>query len=160
MARGFRPLTAHQFVRQNSASHHLDPTTSTSHAHRQHLSSRQVAAGIPLTSSKSLVLSKQHKISILMLSRLKHLFQRSPSFDQLVRNVTPQYLITNRPLVRSIWRRGGAGYGKRNSPIDTPLSSLYRLYHFIVKDTCRNWNATCWVFPNQDHHLLRAERPT
>lgn len=69
-----------------------------------------------------------------MLSRLKHLFQRSPSFDQLVRNVTPQYLITNRPLVRSIWRRGGAGYGKRNSPIDTPLSSLYSLYHFIVTD--------------------------
>jgi hypothetical protein len=69
-----------------------------------------------------------------MLSRLKHLFQRSPNFDRLVRNVTPEYLITNRTLVRSIWRHGGAGYLKRNSPTDTPLASLYRLYHFIVTD--------------------------
>jgi hypothetical protein len=36
--------------------------------------------------------------------------------------------------VRSNWRRGGAGYLKRNSLTDTPLSSLYRLYHFIVTD--------------------------
>jgi hypothetical protein len=69
-----------------------------------------------------------------MLSRLKRLFQRPPSFDQRVRNVTPQYLISNRALVRSIWRPGGGGYLKRNSPTDTPLSSLYRLYHFIVTD--------------------------
>lgn len=69
-----------------------------------------------------------------MLSRLKPLFQRSPSFDQRVRNVTPQYLISNRALVRSIWRPGGGGYLKRNSPTDMPLSSLYRLYHFIVTD--------------------------
>jgi hypothetical protein len=69
-----------------------------------------------------------------MLSRLKNLFQRSPSFDQRVRNVTPQYLISNRGLVRSVWRSGGGGYLKRVSPTDTPLSSLYRLYHFIVID--------------------------
>jgi hypothetical protein len=36
--------------------------------------------------------------------------------------------------VRSIWRRGGACYLERDSPTDTPLSSLYRLYHFIVTD--------------------------
>lgn len=69
-----------------------------------------------------------------MLSKLKNLFQRRPSFDQRVRNVTLQYLISNRTLVRSIWRPGGGGYLKRHSPTDTPLSSLYRLYHFIVID--------------------------
>jgi hypothetical protein len=69
-----------------------------------------------------------------MLSRLKHLFQRSPSFDQRVRNFTPELHITNRVLARSIWCRDGAGYLKRDSPTDTPLSSLYRLYHFIITD--------------------------
>lgn len=69
-----------------------------------------------------------------MLSKLKNLFQRSPSFDQRVRNVTPQYLISNRALIRSVWHPGGGRYLKRVSPTDTPLSSLYRLYHFIVID--------------------------
>ena len=69
-----------------------------------------------------------------MLLKLKQLFQRSPSFDQTVRNLTPQELITNRDVARSIWRPGGAGHLRRGAVKDTPLSSLYRLYHFIVTD--------------------------
>jgi hypothetical protein len=63
-----------------------------------------------------------------------HLFQRPLSFNQRVRNFTPELLITNRALTRSIWCRGGAGYPKRDSPTDIPILSLYRLYHFIVTD--------------------------
>jgi len=69
-----------------------------------------------------------------MLSKLKQAFRHSPSFDETVRNVTSEELITNRDVVRSIWRRGGAGYLKRGAAKDSPISSLYRLYHFVVID--------------------------
>jgi len=69
-----------------------------------------------------------------MLSKLKQAFRRSTSFDETVRNVTPEELITNRDVVRPIWRRGGAGYLKRGAAKDSPISSLYRLYHFVVID--------------------------
>jgi hypothetical protein len=61
-------------------------------------------------------------------------FRRTPSFDQIVRNLTPQDLIENRDLAQSIYGPGGAGYLKQGTPDDNPLSSLYRLYHFIVTD--------------------------
>ena len=72
-----------------------------------------------------------------MLSRLRCLFRRAPSFesvDRIIRNATPQFLITNRDLARSIRQPGGGGYLQRDAPKDNLLSSLYRLYFFITTD--------------------------
>jgi hypothetical protein len=69
-----------------------------------------------------------------MLSDLNLFFSRPSSFKKPVRNATLQDLMADRDLVRSIWRKGGEGYLKRLAVNDTPLSSLYRPYHFIVTD--------------------------
>lgn len=84
-----------------------------------------------------------------------------------MRNVTPAQLISNRDLVMSIWRRGGKGYLRRGAADDTPLSSLYRLYHFIVTDDTielRNeleffFNKDLWaVCDIPDPHDMHPER--
>jgi len=60
--------------------------------------------------------------------------RRISSFDRTVRKLTPQDLLENRDLARAVYGPGGAGYLKRGAPEDTLLSSLYRLYHFLVTD--------------------------
>jgi hypothetical protein len=69
-----------------------------------------------------------------MFSKFKQIFHPTSSFDRTVRNVTPEELLAQRDMVRSIWRQGGAGYNKRGSKGDDSLSSLYRLYHFVIID--------------------------